>query len=308
MSKSPNVHGARNGFGAAGRYGAAIQIPCLFRTNGAPKAEPILPPGHLRWTRTLVQGRPVVYGEAGEGPPVVFLHGWGLGHHAYKRPLARLALRGMRVLAPALPGFGGTADLPDGSGIHAYGVWVNAFMEAVGVDEPAVVIGHSFGGGVAISLAHDYRNRVSKLVLVNSVGGAAWGDGDLALSDRPLLHWAVMFAKELWPPLKGIRLALSVREDLVPNLLFNPRAMFTAGMLAARADLRSELEDLREQLLPVVVVSGADDDVIPMSAFDALCSALGIEGNVLPGDHSWLLADPDAFDEVMANVVGLGGK
>ena len=283
-------------------------LPCPLRRERAERAEPVLPPGHLRWSRTLVQGRPAVYGEAGEGPPVVFLHGWGLGHHAYKRPLARLALRGMRVLAPAMPGFGGTADLPDGAGIHGYGVWVDAFMEAVGVDEPAVVIGHSFGGGVAITLAHDYRSRVAKLVLVNSVGGAAWGDGERALSDRPLLHWAVMFAKELWPPLKGLRLALSVREDLIPNLLFNPRAMFTAGALAARADLRGELEELRDRLLPVVVVSGADDDVIPMSAFDALCGALGIEGQVLPGDHSWLLADPDAFDEVMANVVGLGGS
>ena len=281
----------------------APALPCLLRR---PAREPEVPPGHLRWSRTLVQGRPAVYGEAGEGPPVVFLHGWGLGHHAYKRPLARLALRGCRVLAPALPGFGGTADLPSGSGIHAHGVWTDAFMEAVGVDEPAIVIGHSFGGGVAISLAHDYRSRVAKLVLVNSVGGAAWGDGDRALADRPLLHWAVQFGKELWPPLKGLRLALSVREDLIPNLLFNPRAMFTAGALAARADLRDELGELRARQLPVVVISGADDAVIPMSAFDALCSALGIEGSVLPGDHSWLLADPDAFDEVMANVVGLG--
>ncbi|HUR76664.1 MAG TPA: alpha/beta hydrolase [Acidimicrobiales bacterium] len=280
-------------------------VPCPFRAQRQPKEPPALPPGHLRWSRTHVQGRPAVYGEAGDGPAVIFLHGWGLGHHAYKRPLARLALRGCRVLAPALPGFGGTGDLPDGSGIHAYGVWVDAFMEAVGVDEPAVVIGHSFGGGVAISLAHDYRSRVAKLVLVNSVGGAAWGDGDRALSDRPLLHWAVQFGKEMWPPVRGLRLALSVREDLVPNLLFNPRAMFSAGALAARADLRGELAELRERLLPVVVLSGADDDVIPMSAFDALCSALGIEGRVLPGAHSWLLADPDAFDEVMANVMGL---
>ena len=247
-----------------------------------------------------------MYGEAGEGPPVVFLHGWGLGHHAYKRPLARLALRGMRVVAPAMPGFAGTADLPAGSGIHAYGVWVDAFMEAVGIDEPAVVIGHSFGGGVAITLAHDYRSRVAKLVLVNSVGGAAWGHGDRSLSDRPLLHWAIHFSKELWPPTKAIRLGLSVREDLIPNLLVNPRAMFSAGALAARADLRGELEALGERKLPVVVVSGADDDVIPLSAFEALCSALGIEGQVLPGNHSWLLADPEAFDEVMANVVGLG--
>src|SRR6476619_3411135 len=141
-------------------------LPCPFRraADRVARPEPEIPPGHLRWSRTLVQGRPAVYGEAGEGPAVVFLPGWGLGHHAYKRPLARLALLGMRVLAPALPGFAGTADLPDGAGIHAYGVWVDAFMEAVGVDEPAVVIGHSFGGGVAISLAHDYRARVAKLV------------------------------------------------------------------------------------------------------------------------------------------------
>ena len=172
-------------------------LPCPFRREQAERAEPVLPPGHLRWSRTVVQGRPAVYGEAGEGPPVVFLHGWGLGHHAYKRPLARLALRGMRVLAPALPGFGGTADLPSGAGIHAHGVWLDAFMEAVGVDEPAVVIGHSFGGGVAITLAHDYRSRVAKLVLVNSVGGAAWGNGELALSDRPLFHWA--FTVGRWP-------------------------------------------------------------------------------------------------------------
>jgi pimeloyl-ACP methyl ester carboxylesterase len=253
----------------------------------------------------MVQGRSCEYGEAGEGPPVVFLHGWGLGHHAYKRPLARLALRGCRVLAPALPGFGGTGSLPGGSGIHAYGAWAEAFMDAVGVDEPAVVIGHSFGGGVGITLAHDSPRRIAKLVLVNSVGGAAWGDGDRRLADRPLLFWAVEFAKEIWPPLKGLRLALAVREDLLQNAARNPRAMFTAGALAAQADLREELAQLREREVPVVVLSAQDDAIIPMSAFDAICGALGIEGNVLPGDHSWLLADPDAFDEVMGNVLGL---
>ena len=282
--------------------GLPIACPLRDRTP-AP-----LPPGHLRWSRTSVQGRRAVYGEAGEGPPVVFLHGWGLGHHAYKRSLARLALRGCRVLAPAMPGFGGTADLPGGAGIHAYGVWVDAFMEAVGVDEPAVVIGHSFGGGVAISLAHDYRSRARQLVLINSVGGAVWGGGNRQLGDRLLWQWAIEFAKEAWPPTRGVRLLLTMREDFIPNLVRNPRAMFTAGMLASQADLRGELEELRARQLPVVVMSGDSDTIIPLSAFDALCSALGIEGQVLSGNHSWLLADPDAFDEVMGNVVGLGEK
>ena len=38
---------------------------------------------HLVWTRTFVDGRPALYGAAGEGLPVVFLHGWALGSHTY---------------------------------------------------------------------------------------------------------------------------------------------------------------------------------------------------------------------------------
>lgn len=252
-----------------------------------------------------MKGRPAVYGEAGQGPPVVFFHGWGLGHHAYKRPLARLALRGCRVLAPAMPGFGGTASLPVHDDIHAYGAWANDFLEAVGVDEPAIVMGHSFGGGVSITLAHDFPSRVKQLVLVNAVGGAAWGRRGKALSDRMLWQWGYEFAKELWPPHKALGIAWTVREDLFANLTRNPTAMLTAGMLAAQADLREELAELRARQLPVVVMSGQDDGVIPLSAFDAMCSALGIEGQVLRGNHSWLLTDPDAFDEVMGNVVQL---
>jgi pimeloyl-ACP methyl ester carboxylesterase/predicted amino acid-binding ACT domain protein len=260
--------------------------------------------GHLRWSRTTVQGRGAAYGEAGAGTPVLFLHGWGLGHHAYKRPLKRLAKRGCRVLAPALPGFAGTSDLPSGQRtIEQYAAWVDDFLTAVGVERPAVVIGHSFGGGVAIGLAHDFGHRVGQLVLINSVGGAAWGDGTRHLADRPVWEWGVEFARDLLPVSHGIRVAATVREDLLPNLLRNPRALWDVGMLARSADLRGELAHLRQRGLPVLVVSGEKDGVIPVSAFEALCDALGIEGTVLPGSHSWLLADPDAFDEVLANVV-----
>ena len=278
-------------------------MQCPLRGGGT-KAEPELPPGHLRWSRTIVQGRTCVYGEAGEGPPVIFLHGWGLGHHAYKRPLARLANRGFRVLAPAMPGFAGTGELPSSSDIHAFGAWAKAFMLAVGVNEPAVVVGHSFGGGVSITLAHDHPECVRQLVLVNSVGGAAWA-GDRVLSDRLPWEWAFEFAKEAWPPNKALGMLWSIREDMLTNLVRNPRSMWTAAMLAANADLRTELVELRTRQLPVVVMSGQDDGVIPLSAFDAMCGALGIEGQVLPGNHSWLLVNPDAFDEVMANVVEL---
>ncbi len=52
---------------------------------------------HLAWLSTTVDGRPAKYGVAGDGLPVLFLHGWGLGQHSYKRALKRLVRLGCRV-------------------------------------------------------------------------------------------------------------------------------------------------------------------------------------------------------------------
>ena len=80
---------------------------------------------------------------------MVFIHGWALGQHAYKRALKRLVHLGCRVYAPALPGFGGSAAAARlrRATWPGYAAWADAFLDAVGVDEPVFAIGHSFGGG-----------------------------------------------------------------------------------------------------------------------------------------------------------------
>jgi hypothetical protein len=92
-------------------------------------------------------------------------------------------------------------------------------------------------------------------------------------------------------------------EDLVPNLLRHPRAIVKVANLARRADLRGELEVLRDRGLPVSIIWGTRDGVIPRESFEALCVASGVEGTVVEGSHSWLLADPDQFGEVITNDV-----
>src|SRR5690242_4954572 len=121
------------------------------------------PQDHLVWKSTTVDGRPALYGVAGKGQRLVFVHGWGLGQHAYKRALKRLVNLGCEVFAPALPGFGGTAELPDDRfTVAGYGEWLNGFLDAVGIgpDEQVFLVGHSFGGGVSIQFAHDHTERV----------------------------------------------------------------------------------------------------------------------------------------------------
>lgn len=275
----------------------------FHRVPSPPKPTPVAlrrSADDLTWHSVEVQGRRASYGVGGDGPPVVFLHGWALGSHAYKRSLRRLTKRGCRVYAPALPGFAGTADLPrQAMSISGYAAWVNDFLTVVGVDEPVLVVGHSFGGGVAIKLAHDFGDRVGYVVLMNSVGGG----GGVGLGDRPPWQWALGFVREMLPVPEGVEMLRAMRDDLLTNVVNNPIGLVRAGHLARTADLAVELSDLRERGLPVLALTSEGDEVIPRHAFEALCSAVGTEGRVIGGRHSWLLADPATFEEVMANVV-----
>ncbi len=266
---------------------------------------------HLEWKRIEVQGRRAGYGEAGTGLPVVFLHGFGLRDRTYKRALRRLVQRGLRVLAPSLPGFGDTAPLPASeSTIPGYAGWVRAFLTAVGIQEPVPLVGHSFGGGVAIRAAYDHPDHVRLLVLINSIGGGIWQEAGIDdeeaerhLAERPLWHWGAHLPFDV-AKRKVVQAALPViATDVTRNLFRNPRAFFRASRLARTADLREELAVLKDRGLPIVVLWGAEDKILPVASLDALVEAAGSDVEVIEGSHAWLLADPDAFGEVMTNVL-----
>jgi pimeloyl-ACP methyl ester carboxylesterase len=261
---------------------------------------------HLVWRTTEVEGRRVRYGVGGHGLPVLFLHGWALGSHAYKRALKRLVRMGCRVYAPSLPGFGGSGDLQGSSDMIDYAAWAAGFLEAVGVDEPVLAVGHSFGGAVATRLTHDCPERVAHLVLIGAIGAGTWsqsGDVSRTLAERPLWHWALHFPIDIAIAPGAIPTVSAILEDAVPNLLHNPIAMWRTGMLARRADLNAELATICAHGIHVSVLWGESDLIVPRASFEAICRTLGICGRLVPGGHSWLLADPDTFAEVMAEPV-----
>jgi pimeloyl-ACP methyl ester carboxylesterase/glycine cleavage system regulatory protein len=260
--------------------------------------------GVLRTERVEVRGRPTSYVVGGRGLPVLFLHGWGMDHSVYRRPLRRLVRRGCRVLAPSLPGFGGTPSLPRRQRtLSGYAAWVDDFLAAVGHDESVLVLGHSFGGGVATRFAHDHPQRVRYLVLLNAVGDPS----AFALSGRlPSDGWPLDLPRAVlsWrPSTAGLAMAQRVQTTLVANAVRDPCAMVEVGLLAVTADLRNEMAALAQRGLGVLVLWGDRDGVIPLSAFDAFCATFGTDGHVISGGHSWLLTEPDAFGEVLGNVI-----
>lgn len=270
------------------------------------------PPWHLRWSDAEVQGRRARYGEAGEGTPFVFLHGWGLSDHTYKRSLGRLARAGVRVLAPSLPGFGGTAPLPKSEfSMSGMARWVVDFCREVGVEGPWYLGGHSFGGGVAVVCAHDHGEDLQLLVLVNSIGGSVWkeprrrGTDPRHLADRPLWDWGLHFPYDVAGPRTFRAVVPVIARDMARNFARDPLGFARVGRLASTANLLPELEELRRRELPVVVLWGDDDKVLPAASMQAMVAALGQSPEVVPGSHGWLLEDPDRFGEIMTNVVGV---
>ena len=108
-----------------------------------------------------VGGRPTEYLSAGEGDPVVFLHGGGIveGFDCFG-PLAQ----DFRVLAPLRPGYGATELDPPLGGRDAEADHVRDLLDAVGI-ERTVLVGHSLGGWLAATVAARFPDRVSALVL-----------------------------------------------------------------------------------------------------------------------------------------------
>lgn len=118
---------------------------------------------------TLQNGLTLHYHEAGEGVPVVFLHGSGPGASGYsnfKGNYPVFAANGFRVIVPDLPGYGLSSKPEDAEYVLDFFVTaLRQFLQAIGITRCALV-GNSLGGAIALKYALDYPADVTQLVLM----------------------------------------------------------------------------------------------------------------------------------------------
>lgn len=116
-----------------------------------------------------VQSIATHYSEAGSGPTVLFLHGWG-AHRGLVWPLAaRIAQRGYHVIVPDLPGFGETQPPSTAWTVFDYANYVVALLDSFNIDT-CYLFGHSFGGRLGLILGAEHGHRIRRMVLANSAG------------------------------------------------------------------------------------------------------------------------------------------
>ena len=111
---------------------------------------------------------PVYYEVAGEGEPVVLIHGLSESTRLWCRNLPALAKQ-YRVYLVDLPGFGMMRKFHQYFDLLKAEIWLDGWMQAVGLDVVHLV-GHSMGGYISMALAAAYPEKIKRLVLVDSIG------------------------------------------------------------------------------------------------------------------------------------------
>ena len=254
-----------------------------------------------RWRDVQVDDAVMRVMEAGDpdADPLLFLHGWGLSPRCYADGICRLTGAGVRVIAPCLPGFGGSDGPPlNGIDLQAYARRVGRLLDVLGVEHPVFVAGHSFGGGVALQLATARPDRVRSLTLVNSVGGAP--NRRAGLVDASWLRWAAGAVTEL-NPREVLRAAPSLLRDFLPNAVRKPITLALTARLALTASLADQAAVLVSGGLPVLFVWGDADRLIAPGELGSVTGNLPAE--VVRGRHGWLLTRPEEFAALLRNAL-----
>lgn len=118
----------------------------------------------------IVGGRHIAYIDQGTGPVVVLLHGWAAPAATYRLIIDHLSAY-CRVVAPDLPGFGGSEEPEAPWCVDDYVDFVLAFAAALDIRR-AVLIGHSYGGRIILKLMNrtDRALDADKIVLIDAAG------------------------------------------------------------------------------------------------------------------------------------------
>jgi pimeloyl-ACP methyl ester carboxylesterase len=226
-----------------------------------------------------LHGRDVSYAEAGTGPVVLLIHGMAGTCENWRAVIEPLA-RHHTIIAPDLPGHGGSAPGSGDYSLGAFAAGLRDLLLTLGHDR-ATLVGHSLGGGIAMQFSYQFPEYTERLVLVSS--------GGLGAEVSPLLRAAALPGADLFIAATA-KAASSVGATVgrgleAVGLRPNPDIAEVARGYASLADrdrraaflatLRSVISRRGQSVaaadrlylaagIPVLIIWGARDPIIPV--------------------------------------------
>lgn len=219
----------------------------------------------------------MAYSEAGEGPSVLFLHGFPLDRTMWRHQLGAVA--GWRGVAPDLRGMGSSPVPSGGYAMEAYAEDLRALLDRMRVDR-VVVCGLSMGGYVAFECLRRFPERIAGLVLMDTRSEADSGEaraGRDRLIAETRAEGAGAVVNAMLPRLVGATTAAAAPE-VVEDLRAMMRRAPLAGIVGALEAMRDR-PDSRHLLaaldgMPTLVVVGAEDVVTPPAVAESMAAAI----------------------------------
>ena len=243
--------------------------------------------------QTAVHGHLVRWVEAGAdtgGPVVVLVHGLASRAAQWERVAADLG-ETSHVIAPDLLGHGESAKPRGDYSLGAQACGLRDLLAALGHDR-ITLVGHSLGGGIAMQFAYQFPERVERLALVCSGGLGPEVSPWLRAATLPGAEWVLPVLAGSWVRRAGstadgllartkIPVPAGLRESLVGFGSLGDGATRQAFIHTARSvlDARGQRVDARDRLalavdLPLLIVWGAKDTIIPVQHGRALAEAI----------------------------------
>jgi pimeloyl-ACP methyl ester carboxylesterase len=247
-----------------------------------------------------VSGLRVAFERTGEGPPLVLVHGAVSDRRVWRPQLDAFANQ-FTVVAWDAPGCGQSEDPPESFRLPDYADVLAGLIAALELS-PAYVLGHSFGGALALELALRHPTAVAKLVVA---GGYAGWAGSLPATDvERRLAFALDVAERLpggfdpssMPGLYSAQMSDGAAAALRTVMSeIRPAATRSMAHALAEADLRAALPSIS---VPTLLINGdADERSSPSVARDLHRRIRSSRLVVLPGlGHECALEDPDRFN------------
>lgn len=260
--------------------------------------------------RVTVDGAAIDVAVDGKGEAIVLIHGFPLAREIWDPQAEKLAER-MLTIRPDLRGMG-RSSVPDGPYLmEVLAGDIAAVLDAMGI-ERAALVGHSLGGYVAMAFCRMYAERVTRLALVCS--RLAADTPEIAknrenLADRAEREGRMDAIVDAYVPRLFAAATLESRESCVTRaraiaLENDPRG--AAAMLRGMA-ARMESFDIAEDLgMPVLIVAGAGDQIVPVSEAQAALRAFPhaqLRLMNLSG-HVPMLEEPDALADALLEFAG----
>ncbi len=237
----------------------------------------------------------------GHGPPVVFLPGYPLDHRIWNEQFTALSEDHEAVLID-LPGFGADWRSPAPETLAGYAEAVADTLLS-GHQHPATIVGHSFGGYIALKMYLDHSELFDRLVLVSTrstpdtpeqrakrLATAQGLEGPQAKLDGEAIVRGLV-AEASW---EGNSSAVRVAREIVGSV--KPESARGAlRAMASRPDLTPVLRDVK---VPTLILWGAEDRLIPPAETQAMVSIVPqATGVAIPGaGHLTMLEAPERFN------------